>query len=158
MKNIVQPALLLFLSISTTLFAQEHKYLKAFPEAQGGSTRFVIELPHKERGEEDAFRVELIAGKVIETDGVNNVAMATEITPEPLEGWGFTYYDMTGTDVVRSTMMDVDPDAPKVMRFVGGTPLMIRYNSRIPIVIYAPDGFEIRYRIWEAPEEFVKVE
>jgi len=32
---------------------------------------------------------------------------------------------------------------------------MIRYNSRLPVVIYSPEGVEIRYRIWEAGEEQV---
>ena len=141
-----------------TLFAEDHKYLKAFPEAQGGYTRFVLELPHKERGEDKNFKVELVAGKTIETDGVNKLSMATEIKPQPLKGWGFTYYDVTGSDLVRSTMMASAPNAPKVTRFIGGTPLTIHYNSRVPIVIYAPEGFEIRYRIWEAPLEFIPLE
>jgi len=36
---------------------------------------------------------------------------------------------------------------------VQGKPLQIRYNSRLSIVIYAPKGYEIRYRIWSAPEK-----
>jgi serine protease inhibitor ecotin len=29
----------------------------------------------------------------------------------------------------------------------------IRYNSRLPVVVYAPEGAEVRYRIWSAPPE-----
>jgi len=51
--------------------------------------------------------------------------------------------------------MAVDPNAPKVDRFVrlGGEPYFIRYNSRLPIVVYVPEGVEVRYRIWEAGAE-----
>ncbi len=46
--------------------------------------------------------------------------------------------------------MAVNPSAPKLNRFVtlGGEPYLIRYNSRLPIVVYAPEGIEVRYRIW----------
>ena len=37
--------------------------------------------------------------------------------------------------------------SPKTEPFVVGTPLLVRYNSRLPIVIYAPAGFDVRYRI-----------
>jgi ecotin len=48
--------------------------------------------------------------------------------------------------------MAVDPNAPKVSRFValGGEPYLVRYNSQLPIVVYAPAGVEARYRIWSA--------
>ena len=48
--------------------------------------------------------------------------------------------------------MAVDPNAPKVERFVAlaGEPQLIRYNSRLPVVVYVPDGVEVRYRIWRA--------
>jgi serine protease inhibitor ecotin len=26
----------------------------------------------------------------------------------------------------------------------------IRYNTRLPVVVYAPEGVEVRYRIWSA--------
>ena len=53
------------------------------------------------------------------------------------------------------TRIAVDPTAPKVARFValGGDPYIIRYNSRLPIVVYVPDGAEARYRIWRAEPE-----
>ncbi len=48
--------------------------------------------------------------------------------------------------------MAIDPQAPKVARFItlGGDPYLIRYNSRLPIVVYVPEGVEVRYRIWTA--------
>jgi ecotin len=39
-----------------------------------------------------------------------------------------------------------------VARFItlGGDPYLIRYNSRLPIVVYVPEGVEVHYRIWTA--------
>jgi ecotin len=120
--------------------------------------RFVIALPHKERGEEDAFKVELILGKTMPTDGVNLMRLGTAIEARPLKGWGYTYYEVTGRDVATSTMMAGPPGTAQVEKFVSGSPLLIRYNSRLPVVIYAPKGFEIRYRIWQTPETTQKAE
>ena len=51
--------------------------------------------------------------------------------------------------------MAIDPNAPKVNRWItlGGEPYLIRYNSRLPIVVYVPEGVEVRYRIWSAGPE-----
>jgi len=134
--------------------AADHKYLKAFPQAAEGKERFVIELPHKERGEEDAFMVEIVAGKEILTDGVNRYRLGGSIKPMPLKGWGFTYYDVEISGNAASTLIGVPPGTPKVEKFVRAASTQIRYNSRIPVVIYAPANSEVRYRIWKAAEKF----
>jgi ecotin len=33
---------------------------------------------------------------------------------------------------------------------LGGDPYLIRYNSRLPVVVYVPEVAEVRYRIWRA--------
>lgn len=132
--------------------------LKAFPPPGEGMQRFVIALEHKERGEEDAFKVELIAGKVMPTDGVNVYRLGSSIEPRNLEGWGYTYYEVTGSDLAISTRMAPPENTPMVDRFVSGAPLLIRYNSRLPVVVYAPDGYEVRYRIWQAGEAYLKAD
>lgn len=128
--------------------------LEAFPDAEAGMVRFVIPLPEMPRADEN-YSVELVAGRVIQTDGVNRLRMDTTLEAKPLEGWGYTFYEMTGTGNVASTLMAPPPDAEPVDAFVGGTPLTIRYNSRLPVVVYAPEGFEVRYRIWAAAEEHI---
>ena len=143
--------LLLLPSLTTS---SEHSPLDAFPDAQGDMVRYVIPLPEMPNPE-DNYAVEIIAGRVIQTDGVNQVRMDTELQPRPLEGWGYTYYEMTGSGQVASTLMAPPPGAEPVQAFVHGAPLTVRYNSRLPIVVYAPKGFEIRYRIWATAAEFI---
>ena len=154
MKNTFTQLLILgLLTFSVPAFSAEHPQLKAFPEAKEEMERFVIVLPHKERGEEDAFKVEIIVGKEMLTDGVNLVRLGNTIEPRTLEGWGYTYYEVTGSSETISTLMAPPEGAPMVKKFVTAAPLQIAYNSRLPIVVYAPKGYEVHYRIWQASKE-----
>jgi len=58
------------------------------------------------------------------------------------------------------TRNSVDPDAPKVTRFItlGGESYITRYNSRLPIVVYVPESVEVRYRIWTTGAELKSME
>jgi ecotin len=139
-----------FLLCSVQACAAVHPELKPFPAAEKGMERFVVVLPEKTRAEEVDFKVELIPGKTMLTDGVNQVRHGSTIETRPLKGWGYTFYEVTGQDTTMSTMMAAPEGSEKVEQFVSGTPLLIRYNSRLPIVVYAPEGYELRYRIWTA--------
>ncbi len=136
--------------ISARAFCAEHSELNVFPEAGEGMDRLVIVLPDKESGEENSFKVELIPGKIMLTDSVNQMSLGTTISARPLQGWGYTYYEVTGSDVAMSTRMAVPDGKEKIEKFVTGTSLLIRYNSRLPVVVYAPKGYEVRYRFWNA--------
>jgi ecotin len=138
------------LLIGHSVVAEQRDALAAFPAAQQGMTRFVIRLPEKSRGDEDALQVELIAGRETLTDGVNLLRLASAIDAQLLPGWGYTYYAVSGSSEIISTRMAPPPNAPQVKQFVSGAPLHIRYNSRLPIVVYAPQGYQVRYRIWSA--------
>ncbi len=138
--------------LSVAAFGAEHPALQAFPAAKDGLERFVIVLPEKARGEEDSFRVEIIVGKDMLTDGVNLVRLAHTIETRLLAGWGYPYYEAAGSSETMSTMMAPPAGAPLVTTFVTASPIHVRYNSRLPIVVYVPTGYEVRYRIWEASE------
>ena len=157
MRNTLTQLLMIALLILSVATARaEHPQLKAFPAAKEGMERFVIVLHHKERGEEDAFWVELIVGKEMLTDGVNLIRLANTIEARPLEGWGYTYYEVTGSSETLSTRMAPPAGAPQVKKFVTASPLHIAYNSRLPIVVYAPKGYEVHYRIWQASKSIRK--
>ena len=141
-------AMLLALSAMPAAWAQD--YMKAFPPAEAGMVRHVLQLP--ERDDESAFKVELVVGKTVQTDPHNRHFFGGEILEETIEGWGFPRFVVRALGPMGGTLTAVDPDAPKVDRFVTlrGEPFLIRYNSRLPVVVYVPEGVEVRYRIWSA--------
>ena len=73
---------------------------------------------------------------------------------------GIYRYVVSELGPMAGTLMGVDPNAPKVPRFItiGGEPYLIRYNSRLPVVVYVPEGVEVRYRIWSATPEAKPIE
>ena len=129
--------------------AEKHD-LKAFPEVKSGMSRFVISLSTKERDEEERFMVEIIAGKNILTDGVNQVRLGNTIETHVVKGYGHSYYEVTGSTLALSTRMAVPAGSVKVQEFVKAPSIKVNYNSRLPIVVFAPNGYEVRYQIWEA--------
>jgi ecotin len=132
--------------------------MKAFPPAEAGMVRHVLQLPPQD--DESTSRVELIVGKTVELDERNSYFFGGRIEPENIEGWGFTRYLVTDLGPMAGTLMAVDPNAPKVARFValGGEPYLVRYNSRLPVVVYVPEGAEVRYRVWTAGPEALPIE
>ncbi len=127
--------------------------LSAFPPAEAGMVRHVLTLPEHE--DEAGLNVELVVGRTVEVDAVNRHFFTGSVVAETIEGWGFTRYVVPELGPMAGTLMAVEPDAPKEARFIalGGEPYLIRYNSRLPIVVYVPEGVEVRYRIWSAETE-----
>jgi ecotin len=156
MKKVCSIIVLAFLNVMLSVQAADN--MKAFPPAGDGMVRYVLQLP--EQDDESAFKVELIAGKTVEVDEVNRYFFSGTIEVETISGWGFPRYTVSELGPMAGTLMAVDPNAPKVSRFIalGGEPYLIRYNSRLPIVVYAPEGVEVRYRIWSASPETKAVE
>jgi ecotin len=151
MQAMQSMAILLSLAVLSSASAADN--MKAFAPAQEGMVRYVLQLPKQE--DESAFRVELMVGQTVKVDGVNQYFFTGEIKEETIEGWGFPRYLMNKLGPMAGTRIGVDPDAPKVDRFItlAGEPYLIRYNSRLPVVVYVPDGVEVRYRIWSAEPE-----
>ncbi|MNT95848.1 Ecotin precursor [compost metagenome] len=50
------------------------------------------------------------------------------------------------------------PDGKKKQAFVPvvGEGFMLRYNSKLPVVVYVPEGVEVRYRVWSASNKVKK--
>lgn len=147
---------LLFLLAAPVLQAADN--MKAFLPAEEGIVRYVLRLPAKV--EESLFKVELIVGKTVQIDEQNQYFFGGHIEGEQIAGWGFTQYKVRKLGPMGGTLMAVDPNAPKVTRFITlrGDPYIIRYNSRLPIVVYVPEDAEVRYRIWSTDVEIQKIE
>jgi ecotin len=151
MKNIILFTLGLLFVITLPIHAADN--MKAFPPAEEGMTRNVIQLPKQD--DESAFKVEIIVGKTVKIDQANRYFFGGSIERETIKGWGFSRYTVSSVGIMAGTLMAVDPNAPKVNRFIslGGEPYLIHYNSRLPVVVYVPYGVEVRYRIWSAGDE-----
>ncbi len=127
--------------------AKLEKDLKPFPPAEKGMVRHVIRLP--EQPDESLLQVELIVGKTIKDDMVNHKVYCGKIEEVTIKGWGYTRYVVSDLGGILSTL--IGGSGPLVDRFVtlGGPPYLIRYNSRLPVVVYVPEGAEVRYRFWQ---------
>ena len=124
--------------------------MNAFPPAEAGTVRYLLQVPA--RDDESALKVELIVGKTVLVDERNRYFFGGKIEEETIKGWGFTRYLVRNLGPMAGTLMAIDPDVPKAARFItlGGDTFLVRYNSRLPIVVYVPEGVEVRYRIWAA--------
>ena len=133
---------------SSPLLAADN--LKAFPAADAGMTRHVLVLPAQ--ADESALQVELVVGKTLPVDAHNRYFFSGRIETQNISGWGYTRYVVADLGQLAGTLMAIDPAAPKVERFIalGGAPYLLRYNSKLPVVVYVPAGTEVRYRIWAA--------
>jgi ecotin len=146
MRTIVSLALLTVASFSLVSAADD---MKAFPPAEEGMTRHVIRLPKQE--DETVFKVELIVRRTVRTDATNRYFFGGTLETEIIPGWGFSRYILRKLGPMAGTLMAVDPDAPQVERFISvGGETILRYNSRLPLVVYVPAGIEVRHRLWRA--------
>lgn len=137
--------------MASTLHAADP--LKPFPPAGEGMSRFVIMLPSVQN--EELLKVELLVGKRVMLDPANRYFFGGRLERETVKGWGYDYFILKSLGPMAGTLMSVDPDLPKVERFItlGGEPQLHRYNSRLPLVIYVPKGIEVRYRIWRGDQK-----
>ena len=152
MSHLCKILLLAVLSSSVALAADN---LKAFPPADPGMTRHVIYLA--EARDETALKVEVIVGKKVKTDAQNRYFFAGRLETENIPGWGYDRYILRTLGPLAGTLMAIAPGVPEVDRFitVAGEPQLLRYNSKLPLVVYVPTGVEVRYRVWRAGVEIV---
>jgi ecotin len=144
--------------LSVVSGSESERNMKAFPPAEPGMVRYVLHLPKQE--DETAFRVELMIGKTVELDEANRYFFAGKVEELTIEGWGFTRFVLRELGPMAGTLIAVDPNAPKAPRFIslGGEPMLVRYNSRLPLVVYVPEGVEVKHRLWSASPETKSLE
>lgn len=150
MRAIKTIATIAFLLWAGSSFSFAADNLKAFPAAEEGMTRHVITLP--QQTDEADFRVELIIGKTVKIDAANRYFFGGQLETESIPGWGFERYVLRQLGPMTGTLMAVDPAIPRADRFItlGGEAKLLRYNSRLPLVVYVPHDVEVRHRIWRA--------
>ncbi len=127
------------------------KEIAPYPDVSKDQKRYAIFLEPKDN--EHLYKVELVVGKTIEVDSCNQYMIGGLVDKKTLEGYGYDYFEVEQVGMPASTMMAC-PDEKKHQAFVKMTAQTITsYNSKLPIVVYAPKDVEVHYRIWSTSEE-----
>ena len=93
MSKVFSIAVLSF--FSAVISAQATDNMKAFPPAEEGMVRYVLQLPKQD--DESVFKVELIIGKAVQLDEVNKYFFGGHIDKETITGWGYPRYTVNNT-------------------------------------------------------------
>ena len=147
------PVLMLTALTSQPLLAADvASDIKMFPPAAKEEQRLVIRLP--KLSHEENSKVEILIGQQQVVD-CNLHRISGDLQEKDLQGWGYSYYRLEKVGPMISTRMACPPNEKPKSSFVPvvGSGYLLRYNSKLPIVIYAPKGFTVKYRLWHAEEE-----
>lgn len=139
---------LALLGLSTAVQATTKDDLHMFPAASADQQRWVIRLP--EVADEHSRKVEILASKQLDVD-CNKVRLAGNLDTADVQGWGYSFHTLHSLKGPLSTMMACPRDQQKHPAAVPiqGEGYWLRYNSRLPLVIYTPKDVQIQYRIWQ---------
>nr|WP_180206439.1 serine protease inhibitor ecotin [Pseudomonas sp. SbOxS1]NYU06678.1 serine protease inhibitor ecotin [Pseudomonas sp. SbOxS1] len=139
---------LIAVTLSSIVHGATLEKVAPFPKPESGFTRQVIHLAPQTR--EDDFQVQILAGKTLAVD-CNRQRLGGILEEKNLEGWGYPFYRLEKVIGPMSTLMAC-PDGKRHQDFVPvvGDGFMLRYNSKLPIVLYVPKDVEVRYRVWSA--------
>lgn len=146
--------LITLFALSLSFPAMAGDDLKAWPAAEAGYARYVIRLAPMDV--EANHKLEIMVGKNMEVD-CNQHRLGGDLEARVVKGWGYTSYHLEKVVGPMSTMMAC-PGQEKRQTFVQvyGDGYLVRYNSKLPVVVYVPRDYDVGYRIWSAAEQMQK--
>ncbi|PSW18099.1 ecotin [Photobacterium sanctipauli] len=130
-----------------TVDSVERPSAKMFPEIEGQKRHvFYVDPVSNEQDK----RVEIIAGKQMLVD-CNQVMLSGQVVEHNLKGWGYRYYQVEGYTGRGGQTLMACPENSEQEKFIKlNSKDLYRYNSKLPIVVYAPEELEVSFRIWSA--------
>ena len=145
---------LIIAGLSTVVHAAKLEEVAPFPKPEQGFTRQVIHLPSQPQ--EENFQVEILAGKTLTVD-CNRQRLGGILEEKNLEGWGYPFYRREKVIGAMRRMVGCQ-DCKSKQDFVPvvGDGFLLRYNSKLPIVLYVPEDVDVRYRVWSASSKIEK--
>lgn len=136
---------------SSSVFAQDLVDIAPYPIAQLNETRNVIWL-NKFRNE-DNYKIEIIAFKKGMRD-CNQTSYQTAFKRNTIDGWGYSYFTISELDDNGPVSTMLPCQRPE--KFLADIPVdltgdesMWSYNSKLPIVVYAPKDITVKIKIWK---------
>ena len=156
MKKFIEASYIALLAATSTLtFAAEpseaqSKSIDMFPAEMKGYTRHVIRLPKLE----DEARLELLPGMVVRGDTCNRRVASVDVKKENIQGWGYSYYKISDFNAGPSTLMAC-PSGEQDVKVVASNDQLqnLRYNDRMPLVVFVEDSMTLDYKIWRVTAE-----
>lgn len=119
--------------------------ISMYPQPEKGYRQVIIDVPHSKN--DNHKKIEFRVGKYMEVDGCNHYGLMGTLEKKELQGWGYSYYTFKTQGQAFSTQMGC-PDASKRNLFVTAQPETVNYNGRLPVVIYVPDDYEVKFQIY----------
>ena len=161
MKKFIEASYIALLAATSTVtFANEtseaqNMSIDMFPAKFEGYTRHVIRLPKLE-GE---ARLELLPGQVVQGDcNIQSANVAVE--KGNVDGWGYSYYKISEFNIDPAMTMMACPTGVQEMKVIAGNDQLqdMRYNDRMPLVVFVEDGMTLDYKIWRVSPEEASIE
>ena len=126
--------------------------LKMYPAATASQTRHVVALAPLEN-EQDA-KIELRFKKMMKAD-CNTRGWAGKLEEKVVQGWGYNFYEVIASGHAPTTMMACDQPATEQAVYMMGEHL-VRYNSKLPIVVYTDKDTQLEVRVWQPTATYPK--
>lgn len=139
---------------NATAFAQD---ITAYPAAAAGQKRVSLTLPPLEH--EKDMRVEIVIGKTMWLR-CNMPVLRGDLEKKTTWSQSYPYYQMINVSESGPTppLLGCPSQPPReTLVPASGAGYLLKYNSRFPIVVYAPDTFEVHYRLWRSASEILPV-
>jgi ecotin len=123
--------------------------LAPFRDPDPDERRYAIQLDS--RLDDASIQVELLIGKNLSVD-CNPKRFVGKFSTKKVIRRGYVYYTARDIHVPVTTPVVCPEDSlpHQALVYLDGGPYWVPYSSKVPIVVYVPAGFEVRYRLWTA--------